>query len=194
MVMVRNECLLDSQVHHKQYNDFLNAMVHDAHALNPKNKNKPRVAIQYQHRHEIDKFYIIPPAMRQALHPAVQHLLAATGRPTKVRVSHEKSSGAVINKIIKVKVKDLHLHFPRAELDCRVSINLEVKWPGPVEELEQMTQTNGYRSSDDRHKNRMSYIQGRYQIDLTQVMSTVMGPNVSHVSSLLVFFFFFFFT
>ncbi|KAJ4163598.1 hypothetical protein LMH87_005318 [Akanthomyces muscarius] len=53
-------------------------------------------------------------------------------------------------------------------MDCRISINLEMNWEGPVDELEQHAAAPVYGITD-RRKDRLSYKQGNYQVDLTQV-------------------------
>lgn len=62
-------------------------------------------------------------------------------------------------------------------MDCRISVNLEMDWDGTVEELEAIA--GGVEKHHDRNKDRLSYKQGHYQIDLTQVTQTTQGPGVS---------------
>ncbi|ROW14258.1 hypothetical protein VPNG_04302 [Cytospora leucostoma] len=77
-------------------------------------------------------------------------------------------------KITKAKVSDLHIYFPQCDLDCRISINIEAEWQGPVDELEQV---NPAGDKADRHKDRLSYTQGNYRVDLTQVTQPEPGPS-----------------
>lgn len=72
-----------------------------------------------------------------------------------------------IAKIIKVRVADLEILNPGSPLDCRISINLEMRYDGDLQDL---VQTAG---SPDRIKDRLSYKQSHYQVDLTQILQTV---------------------
>lgn len=147
---------------------------------NPKNKSlaESRVPINYVHTREIDKFYN-PKDARQALHPILQGLVEARGmRSPSVRVTTERG-GRVVAKIIKVKVADLHIYFPLCDLDCRISVNVEVDYDGPVDE-QSGPDGPGFRPDRaDRHKDRLSYTQGLYKVDLTQVTQPDAGGQVS---------------
>jgi polynucleotide 5'-triphosphatase len=84
----------------------------------------------------------------------------------KVRVSHDQKTGQLLAKIIKTRVADLDLYNPRFPLDCRISVNLEMRYDGDVEGL--VSSADSARMPD-RNKDRLSYTQSHYQIDLTQV-------------------------
>lgn len=84
----------------------------------------------------------------------------------------------VLAKIVKARVADLHLHLPTCPLDCRISINLEMPWDGPAEELERLAVSHEQKFPD-RNKDRLSYKQNHYQVDLTQVTQMTPGPGVS---------------
>ena len=105
--------------------------------------------------------------------------LGSRSRNVKVRVTYDQKTNEVLNKIVKARVADIHLHMPTCPMDCRISINLEMNWDGPVLELEQLP-VQGERSPD-RGKDRLSYKQGHYQIDLTQVTQT--GVSLSYFES-----------
>lgn len=106
--------------------------------------------------------------------------LGARSKSIRVRVTYNQKTGEVINKIIKARVADIDLHFPSCAMDCRISINLEMQWDGSVEELER--NSGGHNNQNpDRNKDRLSYTQGPYQIDLTQVTQTANAPGVSHI-------------
>jgi polynucleotide 5'-triphosphatase len=151
-------------------NGFLNDMVTQAHPSNL-NRPKPRVPIQYAHRRERDSFYELPPLMVQTLPAAVQHLIKQSKRHSvKVRVSHDQKTGQVLAKIIKTRVQDLDIYIPSSPLDCRISVNLEMKYDGDIEALGRGVDKQG---QPDRLKDRLSYTHSNYQIDLTQVTSTV---------------------
>lgn len=94
-----------------------------------------------------------------------------------MRVTYDQKTKAVLNKIIKARVADIDIHMPNSPMDCRISINLEMNWDGAVEELEQSMANQGERQPD-RNKDRLSYTQGHYQIDLTQVTQGAGGPVV----------------
>lgn len=81
-----------------------------------------------------------------------------------------------LRQIVKARLADLSIHFPRAAHDCRISINLEMPWEGSIEELERFGIKD--RRSPDRSKDRLSYTQGPYQIDLTQVTQEAAGGGM----------------
>jgi hypothetical protein len=95
--------------------------------------------------------------------------LGSRSKNVRVRVTHDQQTKEVLNKIVKARVADIDLHLPTCSMDCRLSINLE--------ELEQAT--NQTDRQPDRNKDRLSYTQGHYQIDLTQVTQTANAPGVS---------------
>lgn len=88
-------------------------------------------------------------------------------------MTHDQKTQEVLGKIIKARVADLDIHFPELPMDCRISINLEMDWDGSLEELEGIPNPG---DNPDRNKDRLSYTQGPYQIDLTQVIQS--GPGV----------------
>lgn len=156
----------------------------EASPQNPKNRNlaEPRVPINYVHLRESDRFYKVPNHLRQQLHPALHQLLG--NKSAAVRVTSDQKTGKAKAAIIKGKVADLHIVFPQCDLDCRISVNVEVDWTHPIDELEELNQAGGRDSKSDRHKDRLSYRQGNYRVDLTQVTQTEPGPNVCHPSCL----------
>lgn len=98
-------------------------------------------------------------------------------KSVRARVTYDQKTREVLAKIIKARVADLDIHFPQCPMDCRISINLEMNWDGPVEELEQLG--NHPDRQPDRNKDRLSYTHGHYQVDLTQVTHAASGPGVS---------------
>jgi polynucleotide 5'-triphosphatase len=108
----------------------------------------------------------LPPAVRSILNP--RHAV-------KVRVTHDQKTNQVLAKIIKARITDIDIYNPQSPLDCRISINFEMRYDGDIEEL--MVNANGERIPD-RSKDRLSYTQSHYQIDLTQV-TQVTNVNVS---------------
>lgn len=158
---------------HRSLNDFLNDKVAETHPANPGAKS--RVKIDYLHRREIDKFYELPAAMHANLPAAVRKQLNPR-HTVKVRVTHDKKTNQILAKIIKARIVDLDIHNPQWPLDCRISINFEMKYDGDIEEI--IAAGIGERIPD-RSKDRLSYTQSHYQIDLTQVtqVTSVNGVN-----------------
>jgi hypothetical protein len=174
------------QAHHKSYNDFLNNIVIQTDPRNPNNSAK-RVPVIYKHRRETDRFFELPPELHGHLPGCVRARLGSRSRNVRVRVTYDQKTNEVLNKIIKARVADIDIHMPMAPMDCRISINLEANWDGSVEELEQLAASKGERQPD-RSKDRLSYTQGGYQIDLTQVTQAVNGPSVRFILTLCLFF------
>jgi hypothetical protein len=154
-------------------NEFLNKRVAETHPNNP-SQSKKRVKIDYLHRRESDKFYELPPSMHASLPAAVREKLNPR-HAVKVRVTHDQKSNQVLAKIIKARIVDLDIYNPQSNLDCRISINFEMKYDGDIEDI--ITSGVGERIPD-RNKDRLSYTQSHYQIDLTQVTQTT-SVNVS---------------
>ncbi|KAL0768617.1 hypothetical protein CaCOL14_009592 [Colletotrichum acutatum] len=166
-----------TEVQHKGLNEFLNTMVVQTDPRNPNARG--RVQVQYKHRREIDKFYELPNALQARLPGCVRSLLG-NRRSIKVRVTYDQKTQQVLAKIVKARVADIHLHLPTCPLDCRLSINLEMAWDGSVEELESVAVGHADKFPD-RNKDRLSYKQNHYQIDLTQVTQMMPGPGVSQL-------------
>lgn len=188
---VATECLLDESDNwltfkasmtlkqHQFFNKFLNQVVADAHPDNPKNRgpgSQPRVPIEYIHRREIDRFVELTPELRDKYVPACVAKLSRN-RGVKVRVTQEAETNKVIARIVKARIADASIFFPHS-LDCRISVNLEWDWDGPTDELDHLapSERNNYR----RDKDRVSYKQGFYQVDLTQVKSPPPNPSREH--------------
>jgi hypothetical protein len=167
---------------HKAFNDYFNFLVRETHPRRPPvdkdgNPRVPRVPIMYTHRRETDKFFELSPSLRARLPACVQHRIPSK-HSVKVRVTYDQNTGDVIAKIVKVRVADLDIYMPSHPFDCRISVNLEMDWDGTVEELER--EAIAHEASPERRKDRLSYSQGHYQIDLTQVTHTVAGLHVSN--------------
>lgn len=108
---------------------------------------------------------MLPPAVRAELNP--RHTV-------KVRVTQDQKTSQLLAKIIKARVADLDIYCPQSVLDCRISVNLEMRYDGDIDGL---LSGEGTRLPD-RNKDRLSYTQSHYQIDLTQV-TQVTSVNVS---------------
>lgn len=137
-----------------------------------------RVQVHYKRRREVDKYYELPPHLQDRL-PACVRSLIPPKHSVKARVTYDQKTNEVLAKIVKARVSDIDLHMPHCSLDCRISVNLEMRWEGSVEELEDLATHVGERSSPDRKKDRLSYTQSHYQIDLTQVIQAIPIPGVS---------------
>ncbi|KAG9234640.1 CYTH-like domain-containing protein [Amylocarpus encephaloides] len=158
---------------HSKLNSFLNLQVQETHPDRP--KPRPRVPINYRHRRETDKFYGLPHSMYDILpSPVREHVRPNQG--LSVRVTHDLKTGQVLAKIIKTRIADLNIHIPQLPLDCRISVNFEMKFEGDLDLV--MNAGFGERRSD-RHKDRLSYTQGPYQVDLTQVTHDVVTNNAT---------------
>jgi len=156
-------------IQHKALNEFLNKQVQDALPQNPARK-PGRIPIDYKHLHQVDKFYELP---RNATSVHLPPVLVRYHNPNhllKVRITHDKVSNAIIAKIIKGRIQDLSIYNPKGLFDCRISINYEISYEGGLDELQV-----GPEQQPDRYKDRLSYTQSHYQVDLTKVETTING-------------------
>ncbi|KAL5622076.1 hypothetical protein BROUX41_006021 [Berkeleyomyces rouxiae] len=179
---VATECLLQdnpritfrsamTEGQHQSFNNFLNDLTRKARA--PRGRGPPRIPIDYQHLREVDKYFPLTPALAAYLPPVARTILSNQKLPPKIRITLDQNDQSkVLSKIVKIRVADKSLYFPCGPLDCRISINLEVNWDGPMDELETAI-SNASGNNMQRSKDRLSYSQGPYQIDLTQVTSTL---------------------
>lgn len=128
-----------------------------------------RVKIKYEHTKLVDTFYDLPREELQGLPgPIQQFLRSQPGRKPKLRVTRDVTTKEVKAKIIKVRIADLHVYSPRTEFDWRVSVSVELDWEG---DLKALLASDPGSSIRDRFKDRVSYQQGAYQIDLTKVIA-----------------------
>lgn len=131
--------------------------------------------VDYKHRKEVDSFHHLPGSRLNELPPAMQSLLntpATRNRGLKVRVSHDQKTGKEIARIVKARVADLDVYFPTSQLDCRISVNLEMDFEGDLP-IDAGIKKAANDEEGDRRKDRLSYKQSGYTIDLTQVFSGV---------------------
>ncbi|KAL8806168.1 MAG: hypothetical protein Q9200_005144 [Gallowayella weberi] len=155
---------------HAQLNEFLNKAVIESKPAPPNappKSGRPRVPLVYARFKQTDTFYDLSPNALNTLPPVIQNYLDRRHSP-KVRITTEQGTGKEVGRIIKVKVADIEVYCPRALFDWRVSVNLEMKWTGDVRDLVKSTEGKD-RRNPERKKNRLSYKQGPYQMDLTQV-------------------------
>jgi mRNA capping enzyme, beta chain len=158
-------------------------MVIETDPRNPSHGGR-RIQVLYKHRREIDRFFELSPDMQNRLPGAMRHLIGR--KNVRVRVTYDQKTREILGKIVKARVADIDLHLPTCHMDCRLSVNLEMDWDGPVEELEHMAASRaGGERQPDRNKDRLSYTHGHYQIDLTQVTQQINGPGVCSPTSLI---------
>ncbi|KAH7406063.1 CYTH-like domain-containing protein [Phaeosphaeria sp. MPI-PUGE-AT-0046c] len=150
---------------HKRMNMYLNGLVRESKA-----PNASRAPVDYQHTREVDIFYELGQDQFAALPEAVKRLIHAGGARQRIRVTHDQKTGQVLRSMIKHRIGNLEISSPQTEWDYRVGINLEINYPGPVDNLEPVVEPGKSLESMKRHKDRMSYSwMGAYQVDLTQV-------------------------
>ena len=155
-----------TEVEHAGLNNYLNSLVVETNPRNPQ-RDPGRLQVKYTHHHDVDFFHELPLQMKEQLPPVIQQHLPENAS-AKVRISRDHKTNDVLRAIVKVRVENLHIHFPAYPLDCRISVNLEMPWTGPIQVLEGLPIP---QDSPMREKNRMSYRQGVIQVDLTQVIS-----------------------
>ncbi|KZM19573.1 polynucleotide 5'-phosphatase [Ascochyta rabiei] len=159
---------------HKRMNMYLNGQVQRSAPASGSN----RAPIKYSHTKEIDQFYEVSQKAFDNLPPTVRVLIAQAQKKERIRVSRDARTGSVLRKIIKLRIANLEISSPQTEWDYRIGINLEIDYPGPIEDLEPSVDPGKTLQSMQRQKDRMSYSWlGAYQVDLTQV---VQGPSKNH--------------
>ncbi|KAF2192268.1 mRNA triphosphatase CET1 [Zopfia rhizophila CBS 207.26] len=153
---------------HKKMNQYLNKEV-----TNSKQPGAMRAEVNYKHLRESDMFYELDPAGFDRLPPLTKAIIAQSPSRHRVRVTRDQKSGVVLRKIIKHRIANLEISSPQTEWDYRISINIEIQYPGPVEELTPATEPGRSVDSMERKKDRVSYSWlGAYQVDLTQVVQS----------------------
>jgi polynucleotide 5'-triphosphatase len=159
---------------HKRMNMYLNGQVQKS----APGSTEHRPEVKYRHTREVDQFYELGQAGFDQLPLAVKQLIAQTGKHERVRVSKDVKTGEVLRKMIKLRIANLEISSPQTEWDYRIGINLEINYPGEIEELEPSVEAGKSLRDMQRIKDRMSYSWlGAYQIDLTQVTQ---GPSKNH--------------
>jgi polynucleotide 5'-triphosphatase len=139
--------------------------------------SKSRIDIKYEHLREKDSFYEIPNGFLQSLPEEVQEIMGRYPRhQPRLRVTTDINTGALLAKIIKFKMADLQISFPRNNFDVRISIALEVQFPFSVEGL--IEHREHQSKSMSRLKDRLSYKHQNISVDLTQVTSEGDGSKL----------------
>ncbi|KAF2755291.1 mRNA triphosphatase CET1 [Pseudovirgaria hyperparasitica] len=155
------------ETHFKNFNRFLNDQTRIS--VNPQSR---RHRIDYTHRRETDTFYDLDQAGFNMVPPLSRSLLNSNVKSNKVRVTRDNKTGEILAKIIKVRLQNIEMTFPNSIFDCRISINIEVDYPGDIEGLVASTEAGRPVS---RKKDRLCYVHQACEIDLTQVINQVDG-------------------
>lgn len=151
---------------HQIMNKYLNKQVMNAKPGN----QQGRPEIRYEHTRVVDQQYELNEEAMSRLSPAAQSILLSSGKQERIRVSREQKTGKVLASIIKYKVNNIEISSPQTEWDYRIGVNLEIHFPGPVDDLVEVSEKGRSVEAMKRYKDRMSYSYlGAYQIDLTQV-------------------------
>jgi polynucleotide 5'-triphosphatase len=158
---------------HKRMNMYLNSQVQASIA-----PGASRAPVAYQHTREVDIFYELGQAQFATLPEGVKRLINAGGARQRIRVTRDQKTNQVIRTMIKHRIGNLEISSPQTEWDYRIGINLEINYPGSIDNLEPVVEPGKNLESMKRQKDRMSYSwMGAYQVDLTQVQQ---GPAKNH--------------
>lgn len=158
---------------HKRMNMYLNGQVRESKA-----PSASRPPIDYQHTREVDMFYELAQEQFATLPEMVKRLISASRSRQRIRVTRDQKTNQVIRSMIKHRIGNLEISSPQTEWDYRIGINLEINYPGPIDNLEPVVEPGKDLNSMKRQKDRMSYSWlGAYQVDLTQVQQ---GSSKNH--------------
>jgi polynucleotide 5'-triphosphatase len=158
---------------HKRMNMYLNGQVRESKA-----PGASRAPVDYQHTREVDIFYELGQEQFATLPEMVKRLINATGSRQRIRVTRDQKTNQVIRTMIKHRLGNLEISSPQTEWDYRIGINLEINYPGSIDNLEPVVEAGKSLENMKRQKDRMSYSwMGAYQVDLTQVQQ---GPLKNH--------------
>jgi polynucleotide 5'-triphosphatase len=150
---------------HKRMNMYLNTQVRESKA-----PGASRPPVNYQHTREVDMFYELGQEQFATLPEMVKRMLHAAGGRQRIRVTRDQKTNQLIRSMIKYRVGNFEISSPQTEWDYRIGINLEIDYPGPVDDLTPVVEAGKSIESMKRQKDRMSYSWlGAYQVDLTQV-------------------------
>lgn len=150
---------------HMRMNQYLNGQLQAA----AKSEGK-RETINYKHTFEIDEFYELGQEQFATLPDTVKKIIADSGKRQRIRVTRDAKSPEkkVLRSIIKQRIANLEISSPQTEWDYRIGINLEITYPGPIDNLQPATDHG--KPAEERTKDRISYSWlNAYQVDLTLV-------------------------
>ncbi|KAF1958789.1 mRNA triphosphatase CET1 [Byssothecium circinans] len=150
---------------HRKMNKFLNDQVGKSLS------NPLREKIHYKHTKEIDQFFELKQDGFSRLPPTIRGIIGKSPKSARIRVTRaENNPDKIICAIIKLRIDNLEISSPQTEWDYRIGINLEVKYPGPLDDLQPIVESGLTIGDMARHKDRMSYsFTNAFQVDLTQV-------------------------
>lgn len=133
-----------SMKQHQIYNKLLNDLVAYSAQNLPQNEH-----MAYQHRKETDTFY--------------DEVSEITGQREHIRVTRDTRTKEIVpnGAVKKTRIADLNVFCPTQPFDYRISINIET----PMYLPQSMS-----HPTFSREKDRLSYIQQNFSIDLTQVI------------------------
>jgi polynucleotide 5'-triphosphatase len=158
---------------HKRMNMYLNSQVQASIA-----PGASRAPVAYQHTREVDTLYELGQAQFATLPETVKRLINAGSARQRIRVTRDQKTNQVIRTMIKHRIGNLEISSPQTEWDYRIGINLEINYPGSIDNLQPTQEPGKSLESMKRQKDRMSYSWlGAYQVDLTQVQQ---GPTKNH--------------
>jgi polynucleotide 5'-triphosphatase len=153
---------------HKQMNTYLNRQVQMA-SVDP-----TRAKIDYKHTKEEDSLYELDRDSFQLLPPNTRILIGMVSKKLqRIRVTRDtKDPSKPPSALIKVRLANMEIASPMTEWDYRIGINLEIKYPGPLDNLKPVVESGRDAEAMKRFKDRVSYSWlDAFQIDLTQVIS-----------------------
>jgi polynucleotide 5'-triphosphatase len=158
---------------HKRMNMYLNGQVRESLA-----PGASRAPVKYHHTKEVDIFYELGQEQFAVLPEMVKRLIHSGGARQRIRVTRDQKTNQVLRTMIKHRIGNLEISSPQTEWDYRIGINLEINYPGSIDNLEPVVEAGKSLESMKRHKDRMSYSWlDAYQVDLTQVQQ---GPFKNH--------------
>jgi polynucleotide 5'-triphosphatase len=158
---------------HKRMNMYLNGQVRESMA-----PGASRAPVKYHHTKEVDTFFELGQEQFAVLPEMVRRLIHATGGRQRIRVTRDQKTNQVLRALIKHRIGNLEISSPQTEWDYRIGINLEINYPGSIDNLEPVVEPGKSLESMKRQKDRMSYSWlDAYQVDLTQVQQ---GPLKNH--------------
>ncbi|KAF2675624.1 mRNA triphosphatase CET1 [Lentithecium fluviatile CBS 122367] len=153
---------------HKAMNTYLNKQVQQSNA-----PDAMRAKVQYKHTKEEDQFFELDKQAFDRLPPYTQQLIAQSRKGQRIRVTRDpKDPNKPPTALIKLRIENMEILSPRTEWDYRIGVNLEIKYPGPIDSLRPVVEPGRDAESMKRFKDRVSYAWlDAFQIDLTQVIS-----------------------
>lgn len=159
---------------HKAMNNYLNKQVQKSNL-----PDTVRSKVQYKHTKEEDEFYVLDQDAFNLLPPYTRQLIGQTKKAQRIRVTRDPNDPTKRpTALIKVRIENMEISSPRTEWDYRIGVNLEIKYPGPIDNLKLAVEPGRDAESMKRFKDRVSYSWlGAFQIDLTQVIS---GNSKNH--------------